>query len=105
PELSYQGAPVTTGQFGTWAPLGVEATASGYEVAWKGGNQYTVWQTDSSGNYVADSGALSGTSSTLESFEVSFHQDLNGDGIIGVPGAGSAMAIVGTATSSEWHFL
>ena len=31
-------------------------------------------------------GIVSGTNSTLESFETSFHQDLNGDGIIGIKG-------------------
>jgi len=44
-----------------------------------------VWNTDSSGNFVSNTAAMSGTSSTLESFETSFHQDLNGDGVIGVP--------------------
>jgi hypothetical protein len=28
---------------------------------------------------------LSGTSTTLESYETNFHQDLNGDGMIGIP--------------------
>ena len=28
---------------------------------------------------------VSGTSATLEAFEASFHQDLNGDGVIGMP--------------------
>ena len=35
PELKYDGAPVVAGQFGAWAPIGVEQTASGYEVALK----------------------------------------------------------------------
>ncbi|HMI10942.1 MAG TPA: hypothetical protein VK567_05000, partial [Bradyrhizobium sp.] len=51
-------------------------------------DQYIVWSTDSSGNYLATiSGpsAVSGTSTTLESLESTFHQDLNGDGTIGVP--------------------
>jgi hypothetical protein len=73
---------------GAWAPIGVEQTATGYEVAWKvtGADLYAVWNTDSSGNHVSDvGGIMSGTSSTLESLETSFHQDLNGDGVIGVP--------------------
>ena len=86
PEVSYHGAPITAGEFGAFTPIGAEATASGFEVAWKDGSQYYIWQTDSSGNYVSDSGALAGTSSTLENAETSFHQDLNGDGVIGVPG-------------------
>ena len=76
------------GQFGAWTPIGAEQTASGYEVAWKitGADQYTVWNTDSSGNYISNIvGAVSGTSSALESLEPSFHQDLNGDGQVGPP--------------------
>ena len=85
PELKYGGAAVAAGQFGAWTPIGAEQTASGYEVAWKvpGADQYTVWTTDSSGNYLSNTGTLSGTSSALESLETSFHQDLNGDGVIG----------------------
>ncbi len=87
PALKYGGADVVAGQFGAWTPIGAEQTASGYEVAWKnaGTDQYTVWNTDSSGNYISNLiGAVSGTSTALESLETSFHQDLNGDGVIGV---------------------
>jgi serralysin len=87
PSLKYAGANVVAGQFGAWAPIGAEATATGYEVAFKatGADQYSVWVTDSSGNFISSSVAMSGASATLESFESSFHQDLNGDGAIGVP--------------------
>ena len=85
-------APVVAGQFGQfggpWAPIGAEQTATGYEVAWKvtGADQYTVWNTDNSGNYVSSAfDVASGTSAALQSFETSFHQDLNGDGVIGLP--------------------
>ena len=99
PELSYQGAPVTVGELGAWAPLGAEVTSTGYEVAWKNGSadQYTVWQTDASGHFVSSTAVLSGSSSTLEAYETSFHQDLNGDGTIGVPGGGG---ISGTTIES-----
>ena len=80
------------GQFdqfgGHWVPIGAEQTASGYEVAWKvtGADQYTVWYTDNSGNYVSSAfDVASGTSAALQSFETSFQQDLNGDGSIGLP--------------------
>ena len=56
------------GEF-AWAPIGAEQTASGYEVAWKiaGADQYTVWNTDSSGNVTYGViGAVSGTSTALE---------------------------------------
>src|SRR6516225_730461 len=84
------GSPVVDGQFdqfgGHWVPIGAEQTASGCEVAWKitGADQYTVWYTDNSGNYLSSAfNSASGTSAALESFEPSFQQDLNGDGVIG----------------------
>ena len=89
PELQYNDAPFVAGQAGTWTPIGAEQTASGgYEVAWTfaGGNQFTVWNTDSNGNFVSDTlGVVAGNSLTLEQLELSFHQDLNGDGSIGPP--------------------
>jgi hypothetical protein len=90
-ELSYGGAPVVAGQFdqfgGPWAPIGAEQTPSGYEVAWKitGADQYTVWNTDSNGNYLSSVfNVVSGSSAAFESLETSFQQDLNGDGSIGL---------------------
>ena len=50
-----------------------------------GANEYTVWTTDSNGNYVSNViGIVSGTSYALESLEPIFDQDLNGDGAIGL---------------------
>ena len=72
-------------------PIGAEQTASGYEVAWKvtGADQYQVWNTDNSGNYLSSAfDVVSGTSAALQSFETSFQQDLNGDGSIGLPNGG-----------------
>src|SRR5215831_4421329 len=99
--LSNGGSPVVAGQYGQWAPIAAEQTASGYQVVWKytGADQYLAWNTDSSGNCV--SGALdptSGTSTALKAMEVSFQQDLNGDGSIG-NGDGS------TGASSAPHFV
>jgi hypothetical protein len=97
PELKYQGAPITVGEWAGWAPIGAEATATGYEVAWKlaGADQYTVWNTDTNGNDTTNTiGTVSGSSTALESLEPSFHQDLNGDGVIGIPAA------TGTAAST-----
>jgi 20S proteasome alpha/beta subunit len=90
-ELSYGGSPVVAGQFKDqsgylWAPIGAEQTASGFEVAWKvaGADEYMVWNTDARGNYVSTAlNSTSGTSAALESFETSFQQDLNGDGVVG----------------------
>jgi hypothetical protein len=85
PWLKLGGADVMVGQFGAWSPFGAVQTASGYDVAWKNGaGQYTVWMTDSSGNFLSATGVLSGTDYTLESLETTFNQDLNGDNITGL---------------------
>ncbi|WFU43651.1 NF038122 family metalloprotease [Bradyrhizobium sp. CB82] len=88
PELKYGGSPVTVSGLGGWTVIGAEQTGSGYDVALHSstGNQYTVWYADSTGNGYSNAtgGAVSGSSYALESFEASFHQDLNGDGTIGV---------------------
>ncbi|UTD28397.1 hypothetical protein DB459_17325 [Bradyrhizobium sp. WD16] len=104
PSLKYQGSGVTAGQFGGWAPIGAEQIGSGFDVAWKvtGSDQYIVWSTDGSGNYLSSmTGIVSGASAALESFETTFHQDLNGDGTIGVPPAATAFLTgLSSATSS-----
>ena len=55
PSLKYGGADVVAGQFGSgWTPIGAEQTTTGYEVAWKNAaGQYTVWNTDSNGNFLS----------------------------------------------------
>src|SRR6185437_7749072 len=71
-----------------WLPIGAEQTSSGYEVALKltGADQYTVWYLDGTGNYLSSPiPNATGESGLLESIETSFHQDLNGDGSIGLP--------------------
>jgi hypothetical protein len=88
PALKYNNANVTVGEFGNWTPIGAVQTASGYDVAWEvtGANEYTVWSTDSNGNYTGNLiGTVSGNSYALESLEPVFQQDLNGDGVIGPP--------------------
>jgi hypothetical protein len=93
PALTFFGTVVTVGAYGGWTPIGAEQTASGYEVAWKmaGADQYTVWDTDSSGNFSGNPiGVVPGATAALEALEPSFQQDLNGDGVIGVPGASTA---------------
>src|SRR5205823_6120492 len=93
PQLKNGGSLVTVGQYAGWTFIGAEKTASGYEVALKatGADQYTVWNTDSNGNVISNGvgGIVSGSSSALQGIEASFHQDLNGDGIILLSGSGS----------------
>src|SRR5262249_44411704 len=71
---------------GAWTPIAATETTSGYQVAWQatGTDQYTVWNTDLSGNFLSYSGVISGDSSMLEGYESAFRQDLNDDGTIGV---------------------
>jgi len=85
PTLKFGGSDVAAGQFGAWAPIAAEATASGYEVAWKvtGANQYSVWSTDANGNYLTNVvPAVAGNDPALVATEALFQQDLNGDGHI-----------------------
>src|SRR2546430_10758160 len=75
PQLKYGGAAVTAGQFGGWTPISAEQTSSGYDVAWKmtGADQYTVWSTDSSGNYLSNLVPVgSGSSTALDALETTF---------------------------------
>ena len=80
---------MTAGEFGTWTPIGaVQVTGGGYDIAWHDPSSglYTVWSTDSNGNYLSNLiGAVPGNSSALETFETIFNQDLNSDGTIGLP--------------------
>ncbi|SHH49656.1 NF038122 family metalloprotease [Bradyrhizobium erythrophlei] len=102
-DLKFSGAAVVAGQFGAWAPIGAEQTATGYEVAWKavGADQYTVWNTDSDGNFTSYAvSAVSGSTTALETLETSFHQDLNGDGVIGIPPAATSPVASNNAGSN-----
>ncbi|MGY3604052.1 MULTISPECIES: Ig-like domain-containing protein [unclassified Bradyrhizobium] len=94
PELKHGGAAVTTGQFQDWIPISsVQVDGGGYDVAWKNSSgQFTFWATDSQGNFMSyptHGVALAANSTTVQSYETIFHQDLNGDHTIGVPGGTS----------------
>ena len=105
PSLKYAGADFVAGQFGDWTPIGAEQTASGYEVAWKIRRCRSVFGLDHRQQrqlhleYCRYVGQLT---STLESFEPSFHQDLNGDGVIGAgTSAKSAMTLNSGASTDS----
>ena len=89
PELHYGGAAVVAGEFGTYTPIGaVQVSGGDYDIVWHDPSSglYSVWSLDSNGNYLSNLTApIAGNSSTLESFETIFGQDLNGDGTIGPP--------------------
>ena len=90
PQLSYNGSPVTSGEFGAWTPLDILPTSSGYDVAWHNTTtgDFTVWATNSSGAFTGNVlGDVSATSYALESFEGAIGIDLNSDGVTGVAAA------------------
>ena len=86
PILTYAGAPVVTDQTaGRRSARCRRQRGMRLSGRLTGADQYTVWNTDSNGNFVSDTlGVVSGTSYALESLETSFQQDLNGDGTIGL---------------------
>ena len=73
---------------------------TGYEVALEnaGANLFSIWNTDSNGNFQSYA-VYSGTSTALESLETSFHQDLNGDRVIGIP-ASQQPSVVASASQA-----
>ena len=101
PLLKY-GSAVTVGQYGAWTFIGAEQISGGYQVALHlpGSDQYTVWNTDINGNFVSNGtgGIVSGSSGALRSLEPSFQQDLNGDGVIGVPSTVTAIETYGNTS-------
>ncbi|WP_247478138.1 MULTISPECIES: matrixin family metalloprotease [unclassified Bradyrhizobium] len=100
PVLKMSGSPVSASLYGTWAPFAAEQTGSGYDVAWRdtATGHYTVWSTDSNGNYTGNIvPEVTGTNTSFESLETVFHQDLNGDGTVGIP-SGATMASASSAT-------
>ncbi|QPF90257.1 Ig-like domain-containing protein [Bradyrhizobium commune] len=100
--LKSNGTAYLMGPTSTWKPIAVEATSSGFDVAWKNiiTGAYTVWTTDSNGNFTSNLlSNVSGTSASLQSIETLFQQDLNGDGVIGSHSATSS-GISGAAVNA-----
>jgi serralysin len=112
PQFKYNGMPVAVGQY-EWSFIGVEQTASGYKVAMRipGKDQYTVWNTDSSGGFVSNGTGgvvVSGSSSAITSLETSFNQDLNGDGVLGASVSSTVIESFGSTSlvqvGSNYYF-
>ena len=55
PELKYAGAPVAADQLGSYAPVGVEQTAGGYEVALQDRRRQSVYDLEyrQHGNFIS----------------------------------------------------
>nr|WP_271585179.1 hypothetical protein [Bradyrhizobium sp. CCBAU 45389] len=89
PTLKYAGNVVNTANYTTWSVIGAEqVSGGGYDVVWKNSanGHYSVWSTDSSGNFVTTLAAapeVLGTDASLKALEPTLHQDLNGDGAVG----------------------
>ena len=66
-----------------------------------GADKYIFWNTTSSGNWVSESAVVSAIELTVQSLEPSFHQDLNGDGTIGVPGSPTSAKIVSGTSGND----
>ena len=89
PLLTYGGAAVTMGMFGAWTPIGAEQTANGYQVAWRGAagsDQYQVWDVNSSGAFRSNyAGVMASGNWIMKTVETTLRQDLNNDGLTGLP--------------------
>ncbi|MFB6448179.1 calcium-binding protein [Bradyrhizobium tunisiense] len=107
PMLKYGGVPFTSTMLEGRTLLGVEATSFGYQLAMRmpGADEYTVWNTDSSGNVIGNGtgGVVHGNSPELISLEPSFHQDLNGDGAIGIPPIETAGSTVLMLSNNNYY--
>ncbi len=100
PLLEEGGVAITAGKLGGWQPIGAEQTPTGYEVVWSLFNNgvsqdtYTVWNTDSNGNYTSSAvGLVSGQNFNLEDLNVAFGENLNG--------AHSLSTLLATANASQ----
>ena len=103
PELKYGGAAVVAGQIGAGYPSGRSRRQRAMRLPGKSLAPISTRSgipTAAATTFRIAIGAVSGTSAALESLETSFHQDLNGDGVIGVlaatdgdPGVGSTSLV------------
>ncbi len=94
-QVQYGGGYAGSNQFANWSAVGAEQTIGAYMVAWRNSasGNYTVWNLDSGGGYIWNSGEIGAGSSALLAIETALQQDLNGGGIGGgramVEGAGA----------------
>ena len=74
-DLIYNGSNFGPTTFAGWSIIGAEIVGSDVKQVWKNGSQYWYSTNTSTGNSVAD----------ISTYESSFEQDLNGDGVITRP--------------------
>jgi hypothetical protein len=98
--LTYNGSPVTVGEFGPWTPVGAKQTGTGYEVVLSNGaNEYVVWNVNSNGAYTGGAtGPESGDTAALEANfgESGNHGEFSGSAT--PPAMPTAIASNGTTT-------
>jgi len=110
-ELVLQAAPgdvVNENVYGSWSPIGAEQIAGGgYLVAWKeaGANLYSVWTADSTGTAISSLNYVTGSDYRLELDEALMHQDLNGDGVIGLAVPTGGVLEVASTESTAATFI
>ncbi|MGJ4950075.1 hypothetical protein [Bradyrhizobium sp. HKCCYLS20291] len=97
--LKFSGSPASASYFAGqgWSVVGAEAVTGGYLVAWRNASAgvMTIWTVDGSGNYVSNAiPSVAPINAALEQYEPIFHQDLNGDGTVGL--AGTAIETLGS---------
>ena len=106
PELKQGGVTVTAGEFGTWTSISaVQLSGGGYDIAWHDTSSglYSVWTLDTNGNYLSNAiNPVAGNTTAFEAIETTFNQDLNGDGVIGIPSTTQAASVTaGTSTTAN----
>jgi Tryptophan-rich Synechocystis species C-terminal domain len=107
PLLQLDGGLVTAGEFAAgWTPIEAEKTSSGYQVEWNvpGESEYTVWNVNSSGQFIGDSAGVTSSESALQAVNPGLSPDPNDDAKQSTP-AGSLEAydiIAGGAHTSSF---
>ena len=102
--IKKDGVAIYKGIYGNdWTVLAAETVAGVNQVLWKNtsANRLHVWSLDSNWNWTSSSGWDEPSSAEGQQLEVSFQQDLNGDGVIAAPTtavetAGSTQLLQGT---------
>jgi hypothetical protein len=93
--VTFMGTPVGPNSFAGWSALQTEeAAGGGFHVLWEHTNQtYSFWTTDAAGNFVSTVETPL-ANQTPGQYEDIFGVDLDGDGIIGVPGGGTPVPTI-----------
>jgi hypothetical protein len=84
-QISLNGSPVQMNSFADWQPLAAETVAGANQMAWKNlpNNTMQFWTLDGTWNGQSSTGPWGLSSATVQSQEMNFLMDFNGDGVIG----------------------